>query len=460
MKRIDFEHGTVTGNILGAALPMLVAQILSLLYNIVDRVYIARIPEVGTAALGAVGLCFPLIVIITAFSNLFGSGGAPLFSIERGKNDQKKAERIMNTSYSMVCVCAVILMVIGFLFARPLLSLFGASADAMVYAYPYMMIYLIGTLPSMVATGMNPFINAQGYSTVGMLSVTIGAVANLLLDPLFIFVFGFGVQGAAIATVISQTLSAVFVLYFLTRKSELKVRFVRKDEISECAGYAKNIVSLGTAGFIMQLTNSLVTICCNNVLSVTGGDVYISVMTIISSVRQMVETPIYAITEGSSPIISYNYGARRPRKVLRAAVSMALMALVYTLTIWAVILLAPHFLISIFSSDPTLQADTIPSMKLYFSTFGFMLLQYVGQTVFKSLNKRRHAVFFSLLRKVIIVVPLTYLLPYAFGMGTDGVFAAEPVSNVIGGSLCFIVMLITVLPELKRMDREDAKTAK
>ena len=154
MKRIDFEHGTVTGNILGAALPMLVAQILSLLYNIVDRVYIARIPEVGTAALGAVGLCFPLIVIITAFSNLFGSGGAPLFSIERGKNDQKKAERIMNTSYSMVCVCAVILMVIGFLFARPLLSLFGASADAMVYAYPYMMIYLIGTLPSMVATGM------------------------------------------------------------------------------------------------------------------------------------------------------------------------------------------------------------------------------------------------------------------------------------------------------------------
>ena len=288
MKRIDFEHGPVTGNILGAALPMLVAQILSLLYNIVDRVYIARIPEVGTAALGAVGLCFPLIVIITAFSNLFGSGGAPLFSIERGKNDQKKAERIMNTSYSMVCVCAVILMVTGFLFARPLLSLFGASADAMVYAYPYMMIYLIGTLPSMVATGTNPFINAQGYSTVGMLSVTIGAVANLLLDPLFIFVFGFGVQGAAIATVISQTLSAVFVLYFLTRKSELKVRFVRKDEISECAGYAKNIVSLGTAGFIMQLTNSLVTICCNNVLSVTGGDIYISVMTIISSVRQLV----------------------------------------------------------------------------------------------------------------------------------------------------------------------------
>ena len=352
-------------------------------------------------------------------------------------------------------------MVIGLLFARPILVLFGASPEALQYALPYLMLYLLGTYPSMLTTGLNPFINAQGYATAGMLSVVIGAAANLVLDPVFIFVLGMGIRGAAAATVLSQLLSAAFCGVF----PALQVRntacsrcpCVKLPDNRRCIG---DIVSLGTAGFIMQLTNSVVTICCNNVLSVTGGDVYISVMTIISSVRQMVETPIYAITEGSSPIISYNYGARRPRKVLRAAVSMALMALVYTLTIWAVILLAPHFLISIFSSDPTLQADTIPAMKLYFSTFGFMLLQYVGQTVFKSLNKRRHAVFFSLLRKVIIVVPLTYLLPYAFGMGTDGVFAAEPVSNVIGGSLCFIVMLITVLPELKRMDREDAKTAK
>ena len=460
MKRIDFENGTVTNNILSAALPMLVAQILNLLYNIVDRIYIARIHDIGTTALGAVGLCFPIIMIITAFSNLFDSGGAPIFSINRGKGDSRTADMIMNTAFTMLCGSAAVLMLIGFLFARPLLTLFGASDDALVYAYPYLMIYLLGTLPSMIATGMNPFINAQGYAIIGMLSVTVGAVANIILDPIFIFVLDMGIKGAAIATVISQILSALLVFYFLHGKSELKVRWIHINEISECTRHARDIISLGSAGFIMQLTNSLVTICCNNVLSVTGGDVYISVMTIISSVRQMVETPIYAITEGSSPIISYNYGARRPRKVLRAAVSMALMALVYTVTIWAVILLAPHFLISIFSSDPTLQADTIPAMKLYFSTFGFMLLQYVGQTVFKSLNKRRHAVFFSLLRKVIIVVPLTYLLPYAFGMGTDGVFAAEPVSNVIGGSLCFIVMLITVLPELKRMDREDAKTAK
>ena len=416
MKRVDFENGTITSNILGASLPMLVAQILSLLYNIVDRIYIARIPHIGTAALGAVGLCFPVIVIITAFSNLFGSGGAPLFSIERGKNEPQEAKKIMNISFSMVCICAIVLMVIGFLFARPILVLFGASKDALIYAYPYLMLYLIGTLPSMIATGMNPFINAQGYSTIGMLSVTIGAVTNLLLDPLFIFVFGLGVRGAAIATVISQTLSAAFV---------------------------------GTAGFIMQLTNSLVTIVCNNVLSVTGGDIYISVMTIVSSVRQLVETPIYAINEGTSPILSYNYGARRPCRVRKAGAMMALMILGYTAVMWSIIIIAPKTLIGIFSSDATLMKDAVPALKQYFAAFICMDMQYIGQTVFKSLNKKKQAIFFSLL-------PITYLLPYAFHMGTDGVFLAEPVSNVIGGGLCFITMLLTVLPELKRMERKNA----
>ena len=451
MKRIDFENGNIVSNILKAALPMLVAQIMSLLYNIVDRVYIARIPDVGTTALGAVGLCFPIIVIITAFSNLFGSGGAPIFSIERGKGNHEKAGLLMNTSFTLLALCAVILMIAGLLFARPILVLFGASDAGLVYAYPYLMIYLLGTFPSMAATGMNPFINAQGYATTGMTSVIIGAVANLLLDPLFIFVFGLGIKGAAIATIISQTLSAAFVLYFLHYKAEYRIRFLSKTELTSCGEVAKNIVSLGTAGFIMQLTNSLVTICANNVLSVTGGDVYISVMTIISSVRQMVETPIYAITEGSSPIISYNYGARRPQKVRQAGITMAVLALIYTLIIWSVILDAPRFLIGIFSSDQALMTDTVPAMKLYFAAFIFMLLQYVGQTIFKALNKKKYAIFFSILRKVIIVVPMTYILPYALNMGPNGVFMAEPISNVIGGSLCFIVMLATVLPELKRM---------
>ena len=457
MKRIDFEHGTVTGNILGAALPMLVAQILNLLYNIVDRIYIARIPNIGTAALGAVGLCFPLIVVITAFSNLFGSGGAPLFSIYRGKGEPQRAANVMNTSFTMVCVCTVVLMAVGFIFARPLLVLFGASTDALVYAYPYLMIYLIGTLPSMIATGMNPFINAQGYSTIGMTSVAVGAVANLLLDPLFIFVLGFGVQGAAIATVISQALSAVFVFVFLTRKSELKVRFLKKKEFSECIGYAKNIVSLGTAGFIMQLTNSLVSICCNNILSDVGGDIYISVMTIVSSVRQLVETPIYAMNEGTSPILSYNYGACRPARVRKAMAVMSTMILGYTAVMWSIIILFPNVLIGIFSSDAALMQDAVPALNQYFAAFICMDFQYIGQTVFKSLNKKKQAIFFSLLRKVFIVVPLTYMMPYMFHMGTAGVFLAEPVSNVIGGTLCLVVMLCTVLPELKRMEKQNSK---
>ena len=451
MKRINFETGTVTGNILNAALPMLVAQILSLLYNIVDRIYIGRIPEIGTTALGAVGLCFPLIMIITACSNLFGSGGAPIFSINRGMGDDNKANTILNTSFTMVCISAIFLMIIGIVFSKPLLVLFGASPNALTYARPYIVIYLLGTLPAMVSTGMNPFINAQGYSTTGMFSVTIGAVANIILDPIFIFLFGLGVNGAAIATVISQVLSAVFVFYFLRKKAEIKVRLLHKNELSSCLSIAKNIITLGTAGFIMQLTNSLVSICCNNVLYVTGGDVYISVMTIVSSVRQMVETPIYAITEGSSPIISYNYGARRPERVKKAGIAMAVMALIYTGIIWSIIILAPKYLIMVFSSDATLIKDVVPALKLYFAAFIFMDLQYIGQTVFKSLNKRKQAIFFSLLRKVFIVVPLTYIFPYAFHMGTDGVFMAEPVSNVIGGSMCFITMLFTVLPELNRM---------
>lgn len=454
MKQIDFEHGTVTSNILNAALPMLVAQIFNLLYNVVDRIYIARIPDVGTTALGAVGLCFPVIVIITAFSNLFGTGGAPLFSIARGKGDRKEASQIMNTSFTMLCWCAVMLMLFGLIFARPILRIFGASDEALPYAYPYMMIYLLGTVASMIATGMNPFINSQGYSTVGMLSVALGAVTNLILDPVFIFVLDFGIKGAAIATILSQFLSAAFVVNFLHNKAEYRVTLLKFQELAGSMTLLKNIVSLGTAGFIMQLTNSLVTICCNNVLAVTGGDLYVSVMTIVSSVRQIIETPLHSLTEGSSPILSFNYGARKPKRVKKAAIVMTLLVLAYSAIAWGAILLVPEFLIGIFSSDPVLQADAVPALKLYFAAFIFMDLQYIGQTTFKSLNKKKQAIFFSLLRKVFIVVPLTYFLPYGLHMGTNGVFMAEPVSNVVGGSLCFITMLVTILPELKRMEEE------
>ena len=387
MKRIDFENGTITGNIIGAALPMLVAQILNLLYNVVDRVYIARIPQVGTAALGAVGLCFPLIVIISAFANLFGSGGAPLFSIYRGQKNDGRAAHIMNTSFTMLCASSIILMAIGLLFAHPLLVLFGASEDALVYAYPYMLIYLIGTMPSMIAVGMNPFINAQGYAVVGMSSVAIGAVSNLILDPLFIFVLGFGVRGAAIATIISQSLSAIFVVFFLRKKSELKVRLLKKNEMSESLESAKNIISLGTAGFIMQLTNSLVSICCNNVLSVTGGDIYISVMTIVSSVRQLVETPIWAVNEGTSPILSYNYGAKNDAELKNIFKKSFVILTAMGILLTAISVAFARPLAGIFIGyDKTLLALTEHGLRLFSLAFIFCGYNIYGSAFFTALN--------------------------------------------------------------------------
>ena len=422
----DMGSGSIPKLLAQLALPAVVAQVVNLLYNIVDRIYIARIPDIGTAALGAVGLCFPIIVIITAFSNLFGSGGAPLFAIARGSGDKARAGLILNLACTLLLCCAGVLMVIGLLFARPILVLFGASPEALQYALPYLMLYLLGTYPSMLTTGLNPFINAQGYATAGMLSVVIGAVANLVLDPVFIFVLGMGIRGAAVATVLSQLLSAAFVVYFLRCKSEYRVQPLPLRQLPANRRCIGDIVSLGTAGFIMQLTNSLVTICCNNVLSVTGGDIYISVMTIVSSVRQLVETPIYAMNEGTSPILSYNYGARRPARVRKAMCVMSAMILGYTAVMWSVIVLAPHALIGIFSSDAVLTADAVPALKQYFAAFIFMDLQYIGQTVFKSLNKKKQAIFFSLLRKVFIVVPLTYLMPYVHHIATDGDFLPAP----------------------------------
>ncbi len=456
MKQIDFAGGKISHSILQAALPMLVAQLLNLLYNIVDRIYIARIPDIGTAALGGVGICFPVIVIITAFANLFGSGGAPLFSIERGKGEKEEAGRVMNTSFFLLVTTGTVLTVLGLLIARPLLFAFGASDASIAYALPYMRIYFLGTVFSMIATGMNPFINAQGYAQTGMLTVMIGAAVNIALDPVFIFVFGLGVSGAALATILSQALSSLFVVQFLTKKAELRVRLLSFQEARQCTDRMKDIIGLGMAAFTMQLTNSLVSICCNNVLQRTGGDIYVSVMTIVSSVRQMVETPMYAITDGSSPVISFNYGAGKADRVRRAIWCMFFMCLAYGVLMWIVILTQPEFLISIFSSDASLRKDSIPSMGLYFSAFVFMVFQYSGQTVLKSLNKKKLAIFFSLLRKAFIVVPLTFLLPYVLHMGTDGVFLAEPISNVIGGTACFLTMLATVMPELSRMKREEA----
>lgn len=485
MRKVDFDSGTITQNILQTAFPMLIAQVLNLLYSIIDRVYIGRIPGEGTLSLGAVGICFPIIIMITGFTNMFGMGGAPLFAIETGAGNREKARMVQNTSLRLLLLTAAAITVSGELFCVPLLRLFGATDSELSISASYLRIYLTGTLPLMVSTGMNPFLNAQGFALAGMVSVGTGALANLILDPLFIFVFGMGVKGAALATVLSQLLSLAVVLRFLLdpkREFPVALPWKRITYISgtsdSAAGkkqgrllpYAADIIGLGLAPFIMQVTNSLVQIACNNVLMKYGGVIFISVMTIVSSVRSILDVPVMAISEGASPIISYNYGARRSENVRRSIRVMMRIAVPYTLLTWAAILLVPSFFIRIFSTDAEILSDASRALRLYFAAFIFQSLQYCGQTVFKALNKRKQAIFFSLLRKVVLVIPLTLGLPrlITFLMlegnsllfqlhATDGVFLAEPVSNVVGGTACFITMLLTVMPELAGFEKEQSE---
>lgn len=446
MKKVDFDHGTITHNILQTAFPMLVAQVLNLLYSIVDRVYIGRIPGAGTEALGAVGLCFPVIILVTGFTNMFGLGGAPLFSMALGQGNREKAIDIQNTALRLLILVGAAILLVGELLGDRILLLFGATTEELSLALPYLRIYLVGTIFIMVSTGMNAYINAQGFPVIGMISVTIGAAANLILDPLFIFGLKLGVSGAAIATVLSQLLSFLFVLTFL---------FGKRNEQPVCFAwrfpYAGAIMSLGLAPFIMQVTNSLVQIACNSVLMQYGGAVFVSIMTIVSSVRSILDVPVMAITDGASPSISYNYGAGRPQNVRKAICVMMALALPYTVAVWALVMAVPQIFVRIFSEDAAISEGASRALHLYFCAFVFQSFQYSGQTVFKALNKKGNAIFFSLFRKVILVVPLTFLLPAAAGLGTDGVFIAEPVSNLIGGMACFVTMLLTVLPELKRM---------
>ena len=446
MKKVDFDHGTITHNILQTAFPMLVAQVLNLLYSIVDRVYIGRIPGAGTEALGAVGLCFPVIILVTGFTNMFGLGGAPLFSMALGQGNREKAIDIQNTALRLLVLVGAGILLVGELLGDRILLLFGATTEELSLALPYLRIYLVGTIFIMVSTGMNAYINAQGFPVIGMISVTIGAASNLILDPLFIFGWKLGVSGAAVATVLSQFLSFLFVLSFL---------FGKKNELPVCLAwsfpYAGAIMSLGLAPFIMQVTNSLVQIACNSVLMQYGGAVFVSIMTIVSSVRSILDVPVMAITDGASPSISYNYGAGRPQNVRKAIRVMMALALPYTVVVWALVMAVPQIFVRIFSEDAAISEGASRALHLYFCAFVFQSFQYSGQTVFKALNKKGNAIFFSLFRKVILVVPLTFLLPAAAGLGTDGVFIAEPISNLIGGMACFVTMLLTVLPELKRM---------
>ena len=451
----DFSKGSVVGNILKLALPMTLAQLINVMYNIVDRIYIGMIPENATLALTGLGLCLPIISIVTAFANLFGMGGAPLCSIERGRGNLEEAEKIMGNSFAMMVVTGIILTALGLAFKRPMLYLFGASDATIPYAESYITIYLMGNLFVMVGLGMNSFINSQGFGTIGMMTVLLGAIANIILDPIFIFIFHMGVQGAALATIISQFLSAAWIVAFLTGKKtilRLKISAFRVE-----AKRALRIVGLGLSGFTMSLTNSSVQIMYNAMLQKVGGDLYVGIMTVINSVREVISMPVTGVTNSAQPVLGFNYGAGEYKRVRGGIVFMSLCCIIYTTLIWMCVHGFPEFFIRIFNRNGELVEAGIPAMRIYFFGFFMMSLQFAGQAVFVGLGKSKYAVFFSIFRKVIIVIPLIMILPTVFHLGTDGILMAEPVSNFIGGAACFGTMMFTIWPELSGRKKKRAQ---
>jgi len=444
----DFSKGSVVKNILNLAVPMTLAQLINVLYNIVDRIYIGRIPDHATLSLTGIGLSLPMITMVTAFANLFGMGGAPLCSIERGRGNLEEAEKIMGNSFSMMMLFGVLLTGFGLLFKKPLLYAFGASDATWPFADAYITIYMLGSIFVMVGLGMNSFINSQGFGRIGMCTVLLGAAANLVLDPIFIFGLDMGIRGAALATVISQALSAAWILWFLTgKKAILRLKLsCMKPEFKRI----KEITALGMSGFTMAITNCTVQVVCNATLQVYGGDLYVGIMTVINSLREVAIMPVHGVTNSAQPVMGFNYGAREYKRVKKAIVFTSVFSIFYTTLAWALLHGFPEFFIRMFNQDPDLIEAGIPALRLYFFGFFMMSLQFAGQAVFVALGKSKQAVFFSIFRKVVIVTPLTLFLPSLLHMGTDGVFIAEPISNFVGGAACFGTMMFTVWRELTR----------
>lgn len=444
----DFSKGKVWSNIMAQAVPLILAQLVQLLYNVVDRIYIGHLPGADSLALTGIGLVFPLTTLVVAFTNLFGMGGAPLFSIERGAGNDERAEKILGNTFTMLFASSFVIFALCYIFRKPVLYLFGASDTSYVYADEYLRIYLFGTTFTMLSTGLNGFINAQGFPKIGMLTTLIGALLNLILDPLFIFVSGMGVAGAALATIISQAVSAVWVMHFLLSRKGKAAYHIKLSCMKPEWKLVGDITTLGMAGFIMQATNCMVQVVCNATLKVFGGDLYVGIMTVINSVREIMSLPVSGLTSGSQPVLGYNYGAGKYDRVKSGIRFTAAIGIAYTALAWIIVLIIPKQLMGIFTEDTQTIAYGAEALKTYFFGFVFMAFMFTGQSTFTALGYSKHAIFFSLLRKAIIVVPLVIILP-RIGFGVMGVFLSEPISNVIGGLASFITMYITVYRKLK-----------
>ena len=444
----DFSKGKVSMVILKLGLPMMLAELVHVLYNIVDRMYIGHMPEGGTLALTGLGICFPLITLIGAFANLFSTGGATLATIARGAKEDRKAERIMGTSFTMLLLIGLLLTGLLYLTAPVTLWWLGGDDETIPAAMGYFRIYVLGTVPVLISLGMNPFISAQGFPKIGMGTILIGAVLNIALDPLMIYTMNMGIRGAALATVVSQTASAIWVLGFLrSRRAVLRLTGLHLDW-----NELKRIVSLGVTGFTFRVTNSITQAIVNIMLKTWGGPlstIYVGAMSLINSLREIMSLPNSGIVMGGQSVMSYNYGAKLYPRVSKSIRFIFLSGLFVNIVMWLLVMIIPEPLIRIFTSDEQLIRTAVVCARIYFGAFPFMAMQQAGQSTFVSLNYPRYALFFSLLRKIVLVAPLTLLLPN-IGLGVHGVFWAEFASQVIGATACFTTMYRVIWRHLRK----------
>ncbi len=432
------------------AVPTVAAQMINMLYNIVDRIYIGHIPGSGSLALTGVGVCMPLIMIISAFAALVGNGGAPRASILMGKGDKEKAEKILGNCFTTQLIISVILTFVMYFFNRPLLLAFGASENTIEYAVSYMSIYALGTIFVQLTLGMNTFITAQGFAKVGMLSVLIGAVVNIVLDPIFIFALNMGVSGAALATIISQACSCVWILSFLFgKKTTLRIK---KQNFALKADIILPCLALGLSLFIMQASESIISVCFNSSLLKYGGDVAVGAMTILTSVMQFAMLPLQGLGQGAQPIMSYNYGARNASRVKKAYFLLLKASLCYSFVLWLVIMLFPQIFAGMFTPDAELIEFTKTALRIYMAVMFIFGIQISCQMAFNSLGKAVSSIIVAVMRKFVLLIPLIYIMPHIYTVNkAHAVYMAEPVADIIAVTFTAILFSFQFKKALKEI---------
>lgn len=443
MKRNEADLGNQSvGRLLfRLALPAITAQLINVLYNIVDRMYIGHIPVTGTDALTGVGVTMPAIMAISAFAALVSMGGAPRASIMMGRGDNGQAERVLGNCTTMLVIMASVLTAVFLIFGRQILMVFGASGNTIGYAWDYMQIYAVGTVFVQLALGLNAFISAQGYAKTSMFTVLIGAVCNIILDPIFIFAFDMGVRGAALATIISQAVSSIWVLKFLTSKKSLLT--IRRENLRLCAGIILPCLALGVSPFIMQFTESVLFVCFNSSLLKYGGDIAVGSMTILASVMQFSMLPLQGLTQGAQPIISFNYGAMKAERVKKAFRILLFSCLIYSAALWSVSMFAPRVFASMFTNDSKLIEYSVWAIRIYMASSLLFGAQIACQQAFIALGNAKASIFLALLRKVILLIPLIFILPAFVSDKVMGVFLAEPIADFTAVCVTTVTFLVS-----------------